>query len=103
MGRCTSRATDGTNGYELWKSDGTSTGTVLVNEIYSIPGNASPNYVTDVNGIAYFVPLTVSMAKNCGRATARVQELRSSRTSAPVRSVPPEVSHERQRDVVLSH
>jgi ELWxxDGT repeat protein len=28
-------ANDGVNGYELWKSDGTSSGTVLVKDVYS--------------------------------------------------------------------
>ena len=52
-------AFDGTNGRELWKSDGTDTGTVMVKDIY--PGSenfdvnsSSPSYLTEMNGILYF-------------------------------------------------
>src|SRR3972149_434970 len=37
-------AQDGTNGYELWKSDGTDAGTVMVKDIYS--GTSSSNPIT---------------------------------------------------------
>ena len=45
---------DSTNGTELWKSDGTATGTVLVADIDH--GNAGywPNNLTNVNGTLYF-------------------------------------------------
>ena len=36
------RATDGTNGSELWKSDGTSSGTVMVKDISSGSSSSSP-------------------------------------------------------------
>jgi ELWxxDGT repeat protein len=53
-------ANDGTNGYELWKSDGTSSGTVLVRDINPGTGSAFgwwwPNtWFTNVNGTLYFV------------------------------------------------
>jgi ELWxxDGT repeat protein len=52
-------ANDGTNGYELWKSDGTSSGTVLVRDINPGAGWAfSPwrdPWFTNVNGTLYFV------------------------------------------------
>ncbi|MDW8222735.1 MAG: hypothetical protein RMJ82_07280, partial [Gemmatales bacterium] len=50
---------DGSNGYELWKSDGTSSGTVLVRDIR--PGGHSafltriPASLTNVNGTLFFV------------------------------------------------
>jgi trimeric autotransporter adhesin len=47
-------ASDGANGRELWKSDGTEAGTVLVKDIR--PGNqsSSPTALTVMNGVLYF-------------------------------------------------
>jgi ELWxxDGT repeat protein len=47
-------ANDGTNGRELWMSDGTAAGTVLVKDI--IPGGAfsNPSTLTNVNGTLFF-------------------------------------------------
>ncbi len=47
-------ATDGTNGIELWKSDGTSSGTVLVKDINPSAGSGLPKTLTNVNGALYF-------------------------------------------------
>ena len=52
-------ANDGTTGDELWKSDGTEAGTVLVKDIFPgaigrIPFSSSPNFLTDVNGTLFF-------------------------------------------------
>lgn len=51
-------ATDGStspyNGKELWKSDGTDAGTVIVRDIVSGTGDSSPNYITNANGVLYF-------------------------------------------------
>jgi ELWxxDGT repeat protein len=47
-------ATDGMNGTELWKSDGTSAGTVLVKDINPSFNSSSPRYLTNVNGTIYF-------------------------------------------------
>ena len=42
------------SGTELWKTDGTDAGTVMIKDIY--PGNfsSSPSHLTDVNGILFF-------------------------------------------------
>jgi len=48
------RAHDGINGQELWKSDGTETGTVLVKNIAADSLNAWPDYLTNVNGTLFF-------------------------------------------------
>jgi ELWxxDGT repeat protein len=47
------RAEDGSTGVELWKSDGTSSGTVLVRDIRT-SGNSGPGNLTNVNGTLYF-------------------------------------------------
>src|SRR4051812_25666491 len=53
-GRLFFTADDGASGTELWKSDGTAAGTVLVKDI--IPGSASsdPYNLTSVNGRLFF-------------------------------------------------
>jgi ELWxxDGT repeat protein len=48
------RGGDPTNGYELWKSDGTTAGTVLVKDINPGVAGASPRYLTNINGMLYF-------------------------------------------------
>ena len=45
---------DSPHGYELWKSDGTSSGTVLVKDIYSGSMSPSPQALANVNGTLYF-------------------------------------------------
>ena len=50
-------AHDGTHEEELWKSDGTVAGTVLVKDIndgFLGSGSSSPQWFADVNGIVYF-------------------------------------------------
>ncbi len=48
------RANDGTNGTELWKSDGTIAGTVMVKDIRAGAGSSSPSNLTNVNGTLFF-------------------------------------------------
>jgi ELWxxDGT repeat protein len=49
-------ANDGVNGTELWKSDGTQAGTVMVKNINAIAGNSSlPRSLTAVGDTLYFV------------------------------------------------
>jgi ELWxxDGT repeat protein len=47
-------AYDDTNGYELWKSNGTAAGTVMVKDIYPGSGSSSLDCLTDVNGTLFF-------------------------------------------------
>ena len=48
-------SSDGINGRELWKSDGTDAGTVMVKDINTIPGeNSNPSQFVVMGGIAYF-------------------------------------------------
>lgn len=47
-------ATDGTNGRELWKTDGTTAGTVLVKNIYPGPSSSSPHDLVECQGKLLF-------------------------------------------------
>ena len=48
------QADDGSNGYELWKSDGTAAGTVVVKDIYPGADGSYPYELTNVGGTLYF-------------------------------------------------
>ncbi|HEY6506102.1 MAG TPA: ELWxxDGT repeat protein [Chitinophagaceae bacterium] len=48
------RANDGINGIELWKSDGTTAGTVMVKNIMPGGGSSRPDWLTNVNGTLFF-------------------------------------------------
>jgi ELWxxDGT repeat protein len=47
-------AYDGSNGYELWKSDGTPEGTVLFKDIRTGSGGSYPQYLTAVGSTLFF-------------------------------------------------
>jgi ELWxxDGT repeat protein len=49
------QAIDGSYGYELWKSDGTAAGTVLVKDIRPGPSHSSPHDLVSINGTLFFV------------------------------------------------
>lgn len=66
-------ANDGVNGAELWKSDGTESGTVMVKDIAS-SGSSNPDYLTDVNGTLFFIANTDSYGWSFGKATAQRPE-----------------------------
>ncbi len=48
-------ANDGTTGRELWKSNGTAAGTILVKDIFPGVGGSSPSFLTNVNGTLFFM------------------------------------------------
>lgn len=47
-------ATDGVNGRELWKTDGTDAGTVMVKDIYPGSNDSNPIFLTKVNDTLFF-------------------------------------------------
>ena len=47
-------AMDGTNGYELWKTDGTDAGTIMVKNINPAAANSNPSNLVNLNGVLYF-------------------------------------------------
>ncbi len=47
-------------GDELWKSDGTAAGTVLVKDIFPNASSSLPRYLTNVNGTLFFAALEAS-------------------------------------------
>lgn len=47
-------ASDGVHNFELWKSDGTPAGTVMVKDIYPGPFRSAPIYLTNFNGTLFF-------------------------------------------------
>lgn len=48
-------ADDGAHGRELWRSDGTETGTVMVQDIWPGSDGSRPEWLTNVGGTSFFV------------------------------------------------
>ena len=47
-------ATDGVHGFELWKTDGTEVGTVMVKDIFPGPGSSNIRSIVNVGGTLFF-------------------------------------------------
>ena len=68
---------------ELWRSNGTAAGTVLVKDINPGSNGSYPTCLTNVNGTLFFQANDAVHGSDCGRATARPPAPSSSRTSTP--------------------
>jgi len=83
-------ADDGVHGTELWKSNGTSNGTVLVRDIETGTAGSSSRDFVEINGVVYFVASlgvnNIQLWKTDGSAagTVLVKELGGSGVAAPV-------------------
>ena len=66
-------ANDGTNGYELWKSDGTASGTVMVKDIAADVGAVLPPISQPLATPSISKPPTEPTEENCGRAMEQPQ------------------------------
>ena len=67
-------ASDGTNGTELWKSDGTPAGTVLVKDINPGTAGSTPTYLINVGGTLYFAATTTTYGNELWSSTAPRRE-----------------------------
>ena len=61
-------ANDGTNGTELWKSDGTASGTVMVKDIEAEVTAVLPTTSQPLETRSISRPMTEPTEQNCGRA-----------------------------------
>jgi ELWxxDGT repeat protein len=79
-------ASNGTNGTELWKSDGTATGTVMAKDIYTGSGGSSPANLTNVNGVLFFAAMGTTGGTELWKSTG------TDAGTAPVKDIYPETA-----------
>lgn len=65
-------ADNGVNGRELWKSDGTAAGTVLVKDIVAGFSGSNPQYLTNVNGTLFFLAETAANGRELWKSDGTV-------------------------------
>ena len=82
-------ANDATTGRELWKSDGTAAGTVLVKDINPGSDSSGPSYLTNVNGTLFFTA-------DDGTGVEALEERRHRRRHCTRREPLSQITHERQ-------
>jgi ELWxxDGT repeat protein len=67
-------ADDGVVGKELWKTDGTTAGTLLIKDIYAGTIGSNPNTFIEMNGIIYFQANSQPVTWNSGEQMVQQQE-----------------------------
>ena len=72
-------AIDGINGFELWKTDGTAAGTVMVKDINPGQHGSQPANLTNVNGVLYF-----AAAGGYGNSNATIWNFKKAPAQQPV-------------------
>jgi ELWxxDGT repeat protein len=81
-------ANDGTNGRELWKSDGTEAGTVLVKHINTSWASSYPSNLTNVNGTLFFTAYSATTGSELWRSdgteagTVLIKDIRPAEASS---------------------
>src|SRR5262249_16908884 len=63
-GKAVFNADDGVNGWELWTSDGTATGTVLLADVNVGPGSSRPSIFTPPRHYLFFIPGDLGFGAN---------------------------------------
>ena len=95
------------DGFELWKSDGTAAGTVMVKDIVPGPGSSLPAWLTNVNGMLEFYaedPLSSTgwgLWKSDGTAAGTVEiatNVTAPSTITPIGFTPPPVVNDLNGD-----
>ena len=76
-------ANDGVNGRELWKTDGTTSGTMLVKDIRPGAVGSAPRNLINVNGTLFLARTMERMVTNSGPAMVLPPERSYSRTLTP--------------------
>lgn len=71
------RADDGVSGSELWRSDGTESGTTLVKDIQGGPNGSGPGMFAQVDGMLFFTAFTGSQLWRSNGSAAGTQLVRS--------------------------
>ena len=94
-------ANDGATGTELWKSDGTAAGTVLVKDILLGPAGSSPFDMINVNGVLEFYAFDGSsfgLYRSDGTAAGTIEIATNIDTNTPIGFAPQPVSNDLNGD-----